>query len=67
VLFIHRPNRRGDELDDDEPREAGVVPTEEVEIIIAKQRNGPTGRISLGFQPALSRFITLERAAVPEL
>jgi replicative DNA helicase len=67
VLFIHRPNRRGDELDDDEPREAGVVPTEEVEIIIAKQRNGPTGRISLGFQPAFSRFVTLERATIPEI
>jgi replicative DNA helicase len=67
VLFIHRPNRRGDELDDDEPREAGVVPTEEVEIIIAKQRNGPTGRISLGFQPAFSRFVTLERATIPDM
>jgi replicative DNA helicase len=67
VLFIHRPNRRGDELDDDEPREAGVVPTEEVEIIIAKQRNGPTGRISLGFQPAFSRFVTLERATISEI
>jgi len=67
VIFIHRPNRRSDDLDEDEPREAGVIPTEEVEIIIAKQRNGPTGKISLGFQPALSRFVTLERAAIPEL
>ena len=67
VIFIHRPNRRGDDLDEDEPREAGIIPTEEVEIIIAKQRNGPTGRIALGFQPALSRFVTLERAAIPEL
>jgi replicative DNA helicase len=67
VIFIHRPNRHADDLDEGEPREAGVIPTEEVEIIIAKQRNGPTGKISLGFQPALSRFITLERAAVPEI
>jgi len=67
VIFIHRPNRRSDDLDEDEPREAGIIPTEEVEIIIAKQRNGPTGKISLGFQPALSRFVTLERAAIPEL
>ncbi len=67
VIFIHRPNRRSDDLDEDEPREAGIIPTEEVEIIIAKQRNGPTGRIALGFQPALSRFVTLERAAIPEL
>ncbi len=66
VLFIHRPHRHPDDSDDDEPREAGVIHTEEVEIIIAKQRNGPTGRLTLGFQPALSRFVTLERAVAVE-
>ncbi|MCS7064936.1 MAG: DnaB-like helicase C-terminal domain-containing protein, partial [Fimbriimonadales bacterium] len=67
VIFIHRPHRRVDEMDDDEPRETGVNRTEEAEIIIAKQRNGPTGRIPIGFQPALCRFVTLERAVVPEI
>ncbi|GBC91787.1 Replicative DNA helicase [bacterium HR15] len=61
VMFLHRPHRIEGEFED-EPREAGVVRTEEVELIIAKQRNGPTDRVPLGFQPALFRFVTLERA-----
>ncbi|MEN3002401.1 MAG: replicative DNA helicase [Armatimonadota bacterium] len=67
VIFIHRPHRNLDEAFDDEPSERGVIRTEEVEIIIAKQRNGPTGKVTLGFQPALSRFVTLERAVVPDI
>lgn len=68
VLFIYRPNRQQTESGDpyeSEPRTPGVIPTEEVEIIIAKQRNGPTTRFHLGFQPSLSRFVTLERTVVP--
>lgn len=57
VMFIHRENYYGDKED------ASVQTTQDtdVEIIIAKQRNGPVGKIVLRFQPALSRFITIER------
>ncbi len=35
---------------------------EEAELIIAKQRNGPTGRVIVGFMPHYARFENLDRA-----
>jgi replicative DNA helicase len=43
VMFIHR-----DDGDQEHKREA--------ELIIAKHRNGPTGKVLLNFEPALTRF-----------
>jgi replicative DNA helicase len=43
VMFIHR-----DDADQERKREA--------EIIIAKHRNGPTGKITLNFEPSLTQF-----------
>ena len=42
----------------EEKREIDMDPdnVEEAEIIIAKHRNGPTGKVILGFQPSYARY-----------
>ncbi|GIV11114.1 MAG: replicative DNA helicase [Fimbriimonadales bacterium] len=64
VLFIHREEYYGDK--DAIPVEPppGYVRQEEVEIIVAKHRNGPTGKVTLAFQPDFSRFVGIEREHV---
>lgn len=37
---------------------------QQAEIIIAKHRNGPTGKVLVGFQPAYARYRNLERSSV---
>ena len=37
---------------------------QEVEVIVAKHRNGPTGTVMLGFIPAFTRFVSLARRKV---
>lgn len=67
VAFIYRPEYyamkeavSSEELEGGAPpREEGRV--EEAEIIIAKQRNGPTGTVRVGFKPDYARFVPLER------
>jgi replicative DNA helicase len=49
-----------------EERRQEVTSHDEVqpaEIIVAKHRNGPTGKVILGFQPSYARFRNLERGA----
>ncbi len=52
VMFLHR------EKSDDEADAAPPSPSDllEVEVVIAKQRNGPIGNASLMFSPAFTRF-----------
>ncbi|MBI2430260.1 MAG: replicative DNA helicase [Ignavibacteriales bacterium] len=56
VLFIHRPEKYGLSRDDGSSAE-GVA-----EIIIGKQRNGPTGEVELAFINQYARF---ENLAMP--
>jgi replicative DNA helicase len=51
VIFIYRERRRDDEEDGQDPR-AGV----ETKLIIGKQRNGPTGDVTLVFLKPYVRF-----------
>ena len=36
---------------------------QEAEVIIAKHRNGPVGKVMLGFQPAYARYRNLDRSS----
>jgi len=53
VLLLHRPGFYD-----------ASAPQNEVEVIIAKQRNGPVGTVKLYFDPEYARFGDLERRAI---
>jgi len=59
VMFIYREEyykrREADSMDKYNPDAADVA-----ELIIGKHRNGPTGTILLGFQPAYTKFTLLD-------
>lgn len=60
VMMIYRDayyNAKEDE--DGEP--VPPLEIEEAEVIVAKHRNGPTGKVVLGFQPRYTRFVNLKR------
>ena len=62
VLFIHREEYYGDrEASPPVDPPPGFVRQEEVELIVAKQRNGPTGKVIIAFQPDYSRFVSIDR------
>lgn len=69
VMFIYRDAyykmreaAGSDEESQQRRHERGEEQIEEAEIIIAKQRNGPTGRVMVGFIPYYARFENLDRA-----
>jgi replicative DNA helicase len=53
VVFIYR-----DEVYNEQTADAGIA-----ELIIAKQRNGPTGTVKVGFEKAHTRFFNLSTRA----
>lgn len=61
VLFIHREEYYGDREAPPADNPPGHVRQEEVELIVAKQRNGPTGKVVVAFQPDYSRFVSIDR------
>ncbi|MDE7366682.1 MAG: replicative DNA helicase [Lachnospiraceae bacterium] len=54
VMFIYREDKYRDDLPEEDKNKA--------EIIIAKQRNGATGTIRLGWQGEYTKFVNLERS-----
>jgi replicative DNA helicase len=67
VIFVHRPEIYGERFLED-----GQTPSEGLaEIIVGKQRNGPTGQILLSFVKDYARFENLalmtEEAIPPTL
>ena len=53
VMFIYREDKYKDDLPEEDKNKA--------EIIVAKQRNGETGTIRLGWQGEFTRFVNLEK------
>lgn len=56
VIFVHRPEMFGIEKDDDGEPTEGMA-----ELILGKQRNGPTGKVKLAFVKQYARFENLTR------
>ncbi|HXG37863.1 MAG TPA: DnaB-like helicase C-terminal domain-containing protein, partial [Bacteroidota bacterium] len=56
VLFVHRPEMYGIEKDENGNPTEGIA-----EIIVGKQRNGPTGTVKLSFVKRYAQFENLAR------
>jgi replicative DNA helicase len=70
VVFIYRDayykmkesvSADSDEAEKEDRRKRGEDKVEEAELIIAKQRNGPTGKVSVAFHPHYARFDNLAK------
>ncbi len=70
VMFIYRDAyyRQKEALDPDQETsrsERGEHKVDETELIIAKQRNGPTGKAIVGFIGQYTKFVNLDRQRGP--
>jgi len=63
VMFVYRPEFYLSHLDKDDPKLLEVEGR--AELIIAKQRNGPTGKVDLAFVKEFARFENLAQFAPP--
>ncbi len=59
VMFVYRPEFYLSHLDKDDPKLLEVQG--KAEILVAKQRNGPTGKVELAFRKEFIRFESLAR------
>lgn len=57
VMFIYREDKYRDDLPEEDKNKA--------EIIVAKQRNGATGTITLGWKGEYTKFVNLEKSRRP--
>ncbi len=71
VILLHR-DRLADMTDHTNKHQNGATPqivqgfpVQDTKIILAKQRNGETGIINIGFQNQLVRFVEVERGSGP--
>ncbi|MDR0683833.1 MAG: replicative DNA helicase [Spirochaetaceae bacterium] len=55
VMFLHRERKQ--EVQTGEPAPEVI----ETELIIAKQRNGPVGTVTLGFRPKYTEFVSMAK------
>ncbi len=62
VLFIHRPEQNGIDVDEEGNSVLGLA-----EIILAKHRNGPLGRVYLRFKKELAKFSELDESPMDDL
>ena len=70
VMFIYRDAyyKQKEALDPDQEMnrsERGEHKVDETELIIAKQRNGPTGKAIVGFIGQYTKFVNLDRQRGP--
>ncbi len=63
VMFIYREAyyKQKEALQEDQEQRGQNDPIEEAELIISKQRNGPTGKVVVGFIPEFARFEEIDR------
>ncbi len=55
VMFLHKKQpKKGEEQTNE------VAAIDEVDLIVAKNRNGPTGRVKLGFEKSCTRFVNFQ-------
>jgi replicative DNA helicase len=61
VMFVHREDYYAQE---ELERQVAIVPAE---ILIAKQRNGPTGTVTIGFYKHFAKFVDIEQNRTREV
>ena len=64
VVFIHRPDKLMGEEEWERRNPEEPYPKNIAEIIVAKHRHGPVGRISLRFQESVAQFQNLARGPI---
>lgn len=58
IMLLCSTEKKEDEDESDE-----IIPTD---LIVAKQRNGPTGTVKLGFQKCFTKFVSIAKTVDPQ-